>query len=197
MVNPMTPKDEDEDERPARRGPPKTPFDDLFRGFGIDPGDFERMFEQMNKAMQEAMRNMGGLEPGKPYMHGFSFKLGPDGKPIIQEFGNRPQRPAKGTKPVISDEREPLTDVIEERNQIAVTLEMPGIDKKDIDIRVTETELEINVDTEKRKYHKELRLPARVKPTTTKATYKNGVLDVTIQKETPSESRKGHKVSVE
>jgi HSP20 family protein len=195
----MVPKKEDEDEepRPSRRGPPKSPFDEFFRGFGIEPDEFDRMFEQMNRALQEAMRNLGGFEPGKPYVHGFSFKIGPDGKPIVSEFGNRPQKPASGSKPVISPEREPLTDLIEERNQIAATLEIPGVDKKDIDIRVTETEIEINVDNEKRKYHKLIRLPSRVKPTTTKATYKNGVLDVTVQKEAPSEAKKGHRVNVD
>jgi len=193
----MSPKDEDEDERPARRGPPRSPFDDIFKGFGINPDEFERMFEQMNRALQDAMRNMGGFEPGKPYVHGFSFKIGPDGKPVVTEFGNRPQKPTKGAKAIVSEEREPLTDVIEERNQIAATLELPGVDKKDIDIRVTENELEIDVDNEKRKYHKLVKLPARVRPTTTKATYKNGILDVTIQKETPSESKRGHKVNVD
>lgn len=194
----MTPKDEEEDERPTRRGPPRSPFDDLFKGFGIDPADFERMFEQMNRAMQEAMRNIGGLEPGKPYVHGFSLKIGPDGKPQVSEFGNRPQRPTvKGAKPVLSPEREPVTDTIEEANQVAITLEMPGVDKKDIDIRVTESDLEITVDNAARKYYKQLKLPAAVKPTTTKATYKNGVLDITIEKLKPGGAKSGHKVRVE
>lgn len=190
---------DEEDDIPRKKDPrrERSPFDDLFKGFGINPSEFDKMFEQMNRALSDALKNMGGFEPGKPYVHGFSFKVGEDGKPHVSEFGNKTQKPVKGQKPVLSEEREPVTDVIEEKAQIAVTLEMPGIDKKDIDIRVTENELEILVDTPNRKYAKSLKLPASVKPTTTKASYKNGVLDITVQKAVVSEAKKGHRVNVD
>lgn len=180
---------------PRRKKTPKNPFDDLFRGFGFPTRDFERMFDEMQRSIANALNNIGNIEPGKPYVHGFTFKIGPDGKPHVAEFGNRPGVPSKG-KPVFSDEREPITDVIEEARTVAVTLEVPGVQKKDIDLRVTETELEVSVDNEARKYHKRIALPARVKPNTTKATYNNGVLDVTIEK-AQADSRKGFKVSVD
>lgn len=179
-----------------RKKRPTDPFDEFFKGFGLSGRDFERMFEEMQRSISSALSNLGSLEPGKPYMHGFTFKVGPDGKPHVSEFGNRPANPLRG-KPAFSEEREPLTDVIEEAKSIAVTLEMPGIDKKDIDLRVTEAQIEINVDNEKRKYHKLVRLPTPVKPQTTKATYKNGILDVSVEKLAPSEPKKGHRVSVE
>lgn len=190
----MTKDEPIDDPRDPRRR--RSPFDEFFEGMGFRTGEFDKMFDEMQRALAEALRNMGGFEPGKPYVHGFSFKIGPDGKPMVTEFGNRPQRSKAGAAPVLSDAREPLTDVIEEAKQIAVTLEMPGVDKKDIDIRVTEQELEIHVDTESRKYHKSLRLPSRVKPDTTKASCKNGVLDIVVQKERESKP-KGFKVSVE
>lgn len=191
----MTPRDADPEDKDRR---PKSPFDEFFRGMGLDPREFDRLFDDMQRSLQEAFRNMGGIEPGRPYVHGFSFKIGPDGKPQISEFGNRPQRPSKGAaRPVFSEEREPVTDLIEEAKQISVTMELPGIDKKDIDIRVAEHELEIHVDTPHRKYYKSLKLPAPVKPTTTKATYKNGVLDVVVEKERPPQPKAGHRVKVE
>lgn len=186
-------EDDEPTERPRRK--PTDPFD-IFRGFGLSGRDFEKLFDEMQRSISNALKDLGNIEPGKPYVHGFSFKIGPDGKPTVSEFGNRPGRPTKG-KPMFSDEREPLTDVIEEQKAIAVTVEMPGIEKKDIDLRVTENELEINVDAEKRKYHKLIKLPASVKPPTTKATYKNGILDVTIEKVAPSEPKKGYRVSVD
>lgn len=187
--------DEHDEPTDRRKKPPTDPFD-IFRGFGLSGRDFERMFDEMQRSLSNALKDLGNVEPGKPYMHGFSFKIGPDGKPHVSEFGNRPGKPTKG-KPIFSDEREPLTDLIEESKTIAVTVEMPGIEKRDIDLRVTENELEINVDTEKRKYHKIIPLPTSVKPQTTKATYKNGILDVTIDKVAPSEPKKGFKVSVD
>ena len=187
--------DEENDPFRRRKKDPTDPFD-IFRGMGIGTKDFERMFEEMQRSLSDMVKNMGNIEPGKPYVHGFTFKLGPDGKPHVTEFGNRTSAPTKG-KPVFSDEREPITDVIEEAKTVAVTVEMPGIEKKDIDLRVTEAELEINVDTELRKYHKLIKLPKPVKPPTTKATYKNGVLDVTIEKITPSETKKVVRVNVD
>ena len=187
--------DEENDPFKRKKKDPTDPFD-IFRGMGIGGKDFERMFEEMQRSIADMMKNMGKMEPGKPYVHGFTFKMGPDGKPHVSEFGNKAGVPRPG-KPVFSDEREPITDVIEEAKTIAVTVEMPGIEKKDIDLRVTETELEINVDTELRKYHKLIKLPKAVKPPTTKATYKNGVLDVTIDKVAQSEPKKGFRVSVD
>jgi HSP20 family protein len=181
---------------PRRRKMPTNPFDDLFKGLGLAGKDFERLFDEMQRSLAGALNNVGNMEPGKPYVHGFSFKIGPDGKPHMSEFGNRSQMPTKG-KPVFSDEREPLTDVIDEGKTLSVTLEVPGVEKKDIDLRVTESELEVSVDNEARKYHKRIALPTRVKPPTTKATYKNGVLDVTIEKVITSEPKKGFRVSVD
>lgn len=191
----MNPDPSDPKDKPRRD---RSPFDEFFRGFGIDPAEFDKVFDEMQRSLQDALKNMSGVEPGKPYVHGFSFKIGPDGRPHVTEFGNRRQAPLKaGAKPVLSEEREPVTDLIEEEGQISVTLEMPGVDKKDIDIRVTERELEIHVDTPQRKYFKSLKLPSEVKPPTTKASYKNGVLDITMEKARRSPTKGGHKVRVE
>ena len=61
-------------------------------------------------------------------------------------------------------------------------MELPGVEKEEIDLRVTEKELEITVDTLQRKYHKIVDFSGKVKPKTTKATYKNGILDVVVEK---------------
>ena len=162
------------DERNRRK---KNPFD----LFGFDD-DFERMFREMERMMGRAFRfPMNKMGPGKSFVHGFSVKIGPDGKPLIQEFGNHHIKSDEG-KEAISEEREPLTDVIECDEEVSVTIELPGVEKKDIELKATKDQLEINVDTPIRKYHKIVQFHVEVKPKTTKATYKNGVLDVTIQR---------------
>jgi HSP20 family protein len=166
--------DPDKDERDRRK---KNPFD----FFGFDD-DFERMFREMERMMERAFRfPMDKMEPGKSFVHGFSVRLGPDGRPRIQEFGNHHVKSGEG-EATISEEREPLTDVIECDEEVSVTVELPGVEKRDIDLRATEKALEISVDTPQRKYHKIVSFNVEVKPETTRATYKNGVLDVSIQR---------------
>jgi len=175
---------------PFAGGDPFQNMDAWLRSMGVDPAEFRRLVEEMQRNLQEAMRNMG-QDPSKSFVSGFSVRVGPDGKPTFQSFGNKPQvkpNPGKGLPNVVSDEREPITDVIEERERIAITMELPGVEKEDIQLNMTEQELEISVDNERRKYHKRVHLPTKVDPKTTKATYKNGILDVTVQKQAPGAS---------
>ncbi len=161
-------------------------MDAWFRTMGIDPSEFRRMVEEMQRGLADAFKNLGA-DPSKSFVSGFSVKVGPDGKPTFSSFGNKPQVKANPQNPagipqVIADEREPLTDVIDDGARIAITMELPGVTREDINLNMTEGELEIGVDTERRKYHKRVKLPAKVDPKTTKATYTNGILDVTVAK---------------
>jgi HSP20 family protein len=175
----------------------KNPFD------FIDDDEFERIFDDVQKMFEsnnfrklfeDMMRE--GFDPNKSFVRGLSFRVGPDGKPRIQEFGNRPTKTAKGNA-IISEEREPLTDIIEGEDDVAITIEIPGVEKEDIDLNVKEYELEINVDTPHHKYHKKLDLPCKVKPKSTKATYKNGIIDIVLEKKDKKKNGTGHKVSIE
>lgn len=187
----MDPFERDKDKR--RR---KNPFD------FIDDDEFERIFDEMQKMFEstnfkEMIEEMlrGGFGSNKRFIHGFSINIGPDGKPRIQEFGNRPLKTPKG-EPTISEEREPLTDIIEGDEDVSVTVEIPGVEKEDIDLNVAGDTLEITVDTPKRKYHKSVSLPCSVKSKTTKATYKNGVLDVVIKRKERKKPGEGYRVNI-
>ena len=188
----MDPFERDKDKR--RR---KNPFD------FIDDDEFERIFDEMQKMFEstnfkEMIEEMlrGGLGSNKRFIHGFSVNIGPDGKPKIQEFGNRSLKTSTG-EPMISEEREPLTDIIEGDDDVAVTVELPGVEKEDVALNVTGDMIEITVDTPKRKYHKRLDLPCNVKPKTTKATYKNGILDVVIKRKEKKKPGDAHRVNIE
>jgi len=80
------------------------------------------------------------------------------------------------------EEREPLVDVIEKDGEVRVIAELPGVEKEDIDLRATETSLTISAESQHRKYYKELSLPTPVNPKSAKATYRNGVLEVSLPK---------------
>lgn len=157
-------------------------MDEWFKSMGIDPKEFQSLFDDMQKGLQDALSGMG-QDPSKGFVGGFNVRMGPDGKPNFSTFGNKPKVDTTGAKPSVGvDEREPLTDVIEDPASIAITMELPGVQKSDIDVNMTEEHLEISVDNERRKYHKRVRLPAKVDPATTKATYNNGILDVVVKK---------------
>ncbi|PKK85270.1 MAG: hypothetical protein CVT48_06225 [Thermoplasmata archaeon HGW-Thermoplasmata-1] len=175
-----------DEKRRKRRGP----FDDIFDGL-FDNREFEKMFEEMQKYFADAFSgiDLGKIQPGKPFVHGFSLKVGPDGKPRMEEFGNRTRTAPTGE--IELDEREPLTDIIEGDKEVSVTVELPGVERSDIDLKVTEDGIEIKVDTPQRKYRKRLPMPCEVNPKTTKATYKNGILDVVIQRKEPKKKGEG------
>ncbi len=76
-------------------------------------------------------------------------------------------------------------------------MDMPGVDKDKISIRVTEDgkKLIISARDSDRKYYKEVDLPAEVDPNQSKATYRNGVLTVELKKK--SSGKKGFEIKVE
>jgi HSP20 family protein len=59
---------------------------------------------------------------------------------------------------------------------------LPGVDKNDIQLNGADKVLTIKVDTPERKYYKEVELPEEVESEGAKATYKNGVLEVVLNK---------------
>jgi HSP20 family protein len=147
--------------------------------------EFENIASTFEEIRKRILKDAIGTD-GSPFVYGFSMRVGPDGKPNIEEFGNIPG--IISGEASIPSEREPLTDVIEGEKDVSVILELPGVEKKDIDLKTTEAFLEINVETSERSYHKKLSFPCKVKPETAKASYKNGVLEVRVER---IEQRKG------
>ncbi len=114
-----------------------------------------------------------------PFVYGYSMTVGPDGKPVIREFGNVR---AGRRGPMIKEEREPLIDVVGTVDEVTVVAELPGVDKNDIKLHALDDRLTISVDTQNRKYYKEVNLGAVIEPRGASTSYKNGVLEVTFQK---------------
>jgi HSP20 family protein len=132
-----------------------------------------------------------------PFVYGYSMKIGPDGKPQIREFGNiKPG--ARFGKPRIDirKEREPLVDVMSTDGEVKVVAELPGVEKEDIKLHGTEDSLTISVDMPTRKYYKEVDLPDKVDPKDAKSSYKNGVLEVSLQKKR-EEKTEGEPIEIE
>lgn len=169
-------------------------FDDFFSDMDEE---FRQMEENMAKVFEEAAKQSDKKPgPGGPFVYGFSMRVGPDGKPKIEEFGNVPGAGMLGS-PEEGGGREPLTDVIEGDKEVTVIAELPGIEKKDINLEVAEDSLTIDVDTAERKYHKNLKMPCQVKPDSSKASYKNGVLEVKLKRVEEKKRRGGVNVKID
>lgn len=151
----------------------RSPWFDIFN-------DLEKIEEMMNEAMRITFETAPDkTKPSKPFVYGFSISVGSDGKPLVQQFGNvQPRRYG----PKIREEREPLVDVMEQKDSVVVTAELPGVEKGDIKVNANRDKLTISVDKAERKYFKELDLPETVDPKSATATYKNGVLEVKLKK---------------
>ncbi|MEM4577001.1 MAG: archaeal heat shock protein Hsp20 [Candidatus Nezhaarchaeales archaeon] len=157
----------------------KSPFDKFFE----DTFDFEEIMKEFERFFKES--------GARSFVYGFSVTMGPDGRPVVREFGNiKPS--SRGF--VINEEVEPLIDVIEERDVIKVCAEIPSVNKEDIKLRLTDDgKLIISANTPQKKYYKEVELPAKVNPEKARATYKNGVLEVVLEKV----EKKGKSITVE
>lgn len=149
--------------------------------------DFTRIFEKIFKQLGFPER----LDPENPkansWSYGYSMTTGPDGKPIIKEWGTDiPETPV-----MQQPNDEPLTQVdIDRANKTArVIIELPGVAKESIRITGTETSIRVKADYDRWNVDHEIPISAKVDPKTAKATYNNGVLDITLDliRETGSE----------
>ncbi|MHC1679683.1 MAG: archaeal heat shock protein Hsp20 [Methanomassiliicoccales archaeon] len=157
-------------------------WNDPFHSFD---DDLDVMRERMDRLMEAALHGTGS----DPLVYGFSMRTGSDGKPVVQEFGNVP----RGGAPPDASCREPLTDVTEEEDKVRVIVELPGVDRQDIDLRSQDRELTISVDTERKRFCKRLELPCDVLQDNATAEYRNGVLTVTMGK---AEQAKGKRIDI-
>ncbi len=77
---------------------------------------------------------------------------------------------------------------------IVFTIDMPGVQKKDIDISIDEHSIKVTAENEKgRNYNYTRRFKPTVDASSAVATFTNGVLDITVKK---VEETKGTKVKI-
>jgi HSP20 family protein len=128
---------------------------------------------------KEGEVDLSHLKEGMKGVFGFSVKTAGGGKTIVEPFGNIKKTP-KG--PTVEEEREPMTDVFDEKEEIRIYSEMPGVNEADIKFDLKGDILDISAQSGDRKYHKEILLPMQVKKEALSHTYKNGVLEIRIKK---------------
>ena len=154
-------------------------WNDLFGGF-----------ESMNRRIEDMFSSMDMNGPDvKTY--GYTMWQGPDGVKHVKEFGNSGSR----MNAIGPSGKEPFTDVSEEKNVVRVVAEIPGVQKQDIDLSCNGNVLGIKVDTPGRECEKDLALPCDVDVNSAHAEYNNGLLEVTLNKVSPS--TEGKKIDIQ
>jgi HSP20 family protein len=172
------------------------------------------MVDEMEKEMVDFFKQLEGEVPADlsqghtlrdgsvkkeygPFVYGYSVKIGPDGKPVVREFGNMKPNTVGGEdkKPLsLQEAREPLVDVIQEPEQVKVIAELPGVEKDDIQLFATERTLTLDVTNPEHRYHKELELPFEVDEDSATSTYRNGVLETIMKRKRGSSSGRTIKI---
>ncbi len=149
---------------------------------------FEDMFGEMRRLQSELNRSFGD------FLESDEYKALPD----------------KSGKDQALAMRSPLTDLEETGKEVIAKFELPGVEKKDIQLNITENKIEVKVEKRKeseekkkgyyrmeRKYagfYRAIPLPEGVHPEKAKAKYEKGILEVTMPK---SEAKKISKIEIE
>jgi HSP20 family protein len=152
------------------------------------------------------------VAPWRPFMDLTRWERDMD-RMMDDFFGRRmrpwwPERWARGDGEITT----PALDVYEEKDEIVVKAELPGMDKDDIEVNISDSELTLK--GEKRKEEKieekdyyrcersyggflrSVELPADVQADKVKASFKNGILEIRMPK-TEEAKTKEIKIKVE
>lgn len=151
--------------------------------------DFKRLQRRMNRLMEDV-----GISDAEarymPEIRRIQDKM----NQVIEDF--MAESPAASG--AFRDVMKPLADVKETDEEVVVTMDLPGMDKGDVEITVTEDVLEVKAErkTEKEetgeefrrkertfaRFERSLKLPVEVKAEDAKASLKDGVLEVHLPK---------------
>ncbi len=159
-----------------------TYFDDAFRDIDAFYRKLtERMLQQIeeiDKAVQSGrLQGEWNVKPiEKPGVKGYvaqgRFQLG---EPL-----NLPRH-------ALDETRQPLTDIFEDKEHVKLYVELPGVEKDDVQLNITDAQAEIKA----KNFYKTIDLPTKnVKFEEATANYKNGVLEVIIPKKKNANEKK-------
>ncbi len=149
-----------------------------------DPFDeMYRMYEEMDRFFNRAFRSS---------------------RPLIESK-------EKGKSLTKKDFRMPIADIKETEKNVLATFELPGADKKDIELNITDDRIEVKVEKKEERevkdkgsyiyssasshFYRSLPIPAEVNPEKAKASYKNGILRIEVPK--TKKLQKSKKIMIE
>ena len=185
-------------------------FDEMFKDFGLD-SEFIRSIQKQFAEFEEMIKS-GKLqgkwdikkidEPGrKGYIIQGRFFSDQPIEPFVpfEPLGPWRRRPVprrlfKAPKEALNEIREPLTDVFEDDKTVKIYVELPGEERDDIQLNVTESRVEVKA----KKFYKGIEIPTEnIDVEKTSSKYKNGVLEVTIPKKEKPKEKDARKIKID
>jgi HSP20 family molecular chaperone IbpA len=145
----------------------------------------ENLFEEMQRGMDEVLCNMYGA---------------PNPVLVCQDHKGLAQPTGTGLW------RAPRCEMLESDNSFKTLIELPGVDKKDIELNITDKAMEVKVEGKEEKeskskngyslmsarqsFYRMLALPRSVDSSKVKAEYHNGILTVEFPKSASSKAKR-------
>ncbi len=106
---------------------------------------------------------------------------------------------------LMKPKRLPLYDLIERKNEIIILIDLPGFSKRDVEIEVGDSYIDIKAERKEKKegkylnkernesLYRHIEIPYKLDSNNARARMKNGVLEISI----PIEKQKGKKIEIE
>ncbi len=142
-------------------------------------GELAKAGEELSKSGE--FQNAGGKLRG---VYGINVRtaLGEGGQTEIkvEPFGNVRRTPSD--RPAGEDIREPLVDIHEEDDHVLVLVELPGVAKENVNLKLADGRLELSAARGKTTYRKEIDLPNGCATEHMSWECSNGILQVRFKR---------------
>lgn len=153
-----------------------TPYrPDMVAPFGLG---FEILMRELNRALEQ-MLNDKEYWRGGSRVYGFSVTIGPDGRPVIREFGSKPKSTIKELEDSGTPEATHNYDVIDLGDQVEVIAEFKDAVKEG-NVKVRGNGDKVIIEAGGRR--SVIRLPHAVRSEPERVVVRNGIIDAIFRK---------------
>ena len=161
-------------------------FPDIESAFRAIQRDIKDKQKEINRANHYIPTYFGSKKRDRTdgkrhFTQGYKITTNPDGRTKITKIGNRHPKELRLNFQKNEDPK-PLLDIIQTKKEVMVVIELPGVNKKDININVSNKELLVSAKKSNTLFSKKIDLPIKINKNKSSAVYKNGVLTITLPK---------------
>lgn len=159
-------------------------FGSVFKGLGELVERLSELSERAGELHESG--EFGDEKRGIKGVYGFRVRMGvgDSGGVEVEPFGtvNRDRRDESSVgEASVAEIREPMVDVFDEGDHIAVIAEMPGVGEGDLDLDVDGDILSLSAAMKDRTYRKEVLLPRAVSTDPPEVSCRNGIVEIKLR----------------